>query len=375
MPKRLIVCADGTWNKVEKAQSGKHLSTNVAKIAAALLPVDIHGTTQLLCYFEGVGTHRGEWLRGGMFGLGISKNIERAYTFLVQSYNPEDEIWIFGFSRGAFTARSLAGMIRDCGLLKAENVEQIGAAMKLYRDRYGDTAPDAPRARIFRNTYSWEPPIKFIGVWDTVGALGVPGVHLWLARLLRVDWQFHDTTLSRSIQNAYHALAIHERRSDFKPTLWEKQDWAGASDQILEQVWFSGVHSDVGGGYAATGLSDIAISWLIEKAKAHGLGFREDFLADQGWFAPNVDGQLHDSFDFPFSWLDTLRRKKGDRAFQATATKTFELIHPSVVERFQKHKDSWPPSFLAELENLTARFNSVKPEARHVEPDEPWSRG
>jgi uncharacterized protein (DUF2235 family) len=96
MPKRLIVCADGTWNKVEKAQSGKHLSTNVAKLAAALLPVDVHGTTQLLCYFEGVGTHPGEWLRGGMFGLGISKNIERAYTFLVQSYNPEDEIWIVG---------------------------------------------------------------------------------------------------------------------------------------------------------------------------------------------------------------------------------------------------------------------------------------
>jgi uncharacterized protein (DUF2235 family) len=109
MPKRLIVCADGTWNKVEKAQSGKHFSTNVAKLAAALLPVDVHGTTQLLCYFEGVETHPGEWLRGGMFGLGISKNIERAYTFLVQSYNPEDEIWIVGFSRGAFTARRNAG--------------------------------------------------------------------------------------------------------------------------------------------------------------------------------------------------------------------------------------------------------------------------
>ena len=112
MSKRLIVCADGTWNKVEKAKSGKHLSTNVAKFAAALLPTDIHGIPQWLCYLEGVGTHRGEWLRGGMFGLGISGNIGRAYEFLVQSYEPEDEIWIFGFSRGAFTARSLAGMVR-----------------------------------------------------------------------------------------------------------------------------------------------------------------------------------------------------------------------------------------------------------------------
>src|SRR5450432_1805806 len=112
MPKRLVVCADGTWNRVEKADSGKHLSTNVAKLAAAILPEDAHGTQQLLCYLEGVGTHRGQWIRGGMFGLGISHNIGQAYEFLARSYEPGDEIWLFGFSRGAFTARSLAGMIR-----------------------------------------------------------------------------------------------------------------------------------------------------------------------------------------------------------------------------------------------------------------------
>jgi uncharacterized protein (DUF2235 family) len=353
MAKRLIVCADGTWNKVEKAQSGKHLSTNVAKIAAALLPIDINGIPQLLCYLEGVGTHHGEWLRGGMFGLGISRNIGHAYEFLVQSYEPGDEIWIFGFSRGAFTARSLAGMIRDCGLLMPAHIDQIQAAMKLYRDRYDDTAPDAPRARIFRNTYSYEPNIKFIGVWDTVGSLGVPGIHLWLARLLRIEWQFHDTALSRSVENAYHALAIHEKRSDFEPTLWQKQDWPGSSQRILEQVWFSGVHSDVGGGYAAAGLSDVALLWMIEKAKSHGLGFREDFLSDPRWFAPDPQAELHDSFDFPFSWLDTLRRKKGNRTFKAKGTNTFESLHASVVERFKNRKDSWPPSFLAELQDLT----------------------
>ena len=267
-----------------KKQSGKHLSTNVAKFAAAILPTDVHGTTQLLCYLEGVGTHEGEWIRGGMFGLGISRNIQRAYEFLAQSYEPDDEIWILGFSRGAFTARSLAGMIRDCGLLKRAHLDQIPDAVALYRNRYDDTAPDAPRARIFRNTYSHEPNIKFIGVWDTVGALGVPGVHLWLARLLQTDWQFHDTSLSRSVENAYHALAIHEKRSDFTPTLWEKQDWPKASEQTLEQVWFSGVHSDVGGGYAITGLSDVALLWMIEKARLHGLGFREDFISNEDWF-------------------------------------------------------------------------------------------
>ena len=351
--KRLVVCADGTWNRVENAKSGKHLSTNVAKMAAALLPMDIHGTPQLLCYMEGVGTHHGEWLRGGMFGLGISRNISRAYEFLVQSYEPGDEIWIFGFSRGAFTARSLAGMIRNSGLLKRAHQDQVGAAMALYRDRYDDTAPDAPRARIFRNTYSYEPRIKFIGVWDTVGTLGVPGIHLWLARLLQVDWQFHDTELSRSVENAYHALAIHEKRSDFEPTLWEKQDWPDASGQILEQVWFSGVHSDVGGGYAEAKLSDVALVWMIEKAKLHGLGFRDDFLSDSRWFAPDPLAARHDSFDFPFSWLDTLRRRKGDRTFQAKRASTFESLHAGVVESFKSHKDDWPPSFLPELQKLT----------------------
>ncbi len=351
--KRLIVCTDGTWNRVEKAQSGKHLSTNVAKIAAALLPIDAHGVPQLLCYLEGVGTHRGEWLRGGMFGLGISRNIRRAYEFLVDSYEPGDEIWIFGFSRGAFTARSLAGMIRNSGLLKRAHRDQIDAAMALYRDRYDDTAPDAPRARIFRNTYSYEPDIKFIGVWDTVGSLGVPGIHLWLARLLRIDWQFHDTALSRSVKNAYHALAIHEKRSDFEPTLWQKQDWPGASAQTLEQVWFSGVHSDVGGGYLEEQLSDVAALWMTEKARSRGLGFREDFLSDPRWFAPDVEGQLHDSFDFPFSWLDTLRRKKGDRSYKTKGPNTFESIHPTAAERFERRRDSWPSSFIPELQRLT----------------------
>jgi uncharacterized protein (DUF2235 family) len=361
MPKRLIVCADGTWNKVEKAKSGKHLSTNVAKMAAAILPVDSRGTKQLLCYLEGVGTHRGEWVQGGMFGLGISRNISRAYEFLARSYEPDDEIWLFGFSRGAFTARSLAGMIRDCGLLLPTNIDKVSLAMSLYRDRYDDTAPDAPRARIFRNTYSYEPGIKFIGVWDTVGALGVPGVHLWLARLLGIEWQFHDTKLSRTVENAYHALAIHERRSDFEPTLWEKQEGPGASQQTLKQVWFSGVHSDVGGGYAAAALSDVALTWMIENAAHCGLAFREDFLSDPRWFAATPEGQQHDSFDFPFSWLDTLRRRKGDRAFNAKGPNTFESIDPSVLERFQTVEERWPPTFLAELERLKAMAGPTSP--------------
>ena len=160
------------------------------------------------------------------------------------------------------------------------------------------------------------------------------------------------TTLSRSVENAYHALAIHEKRCDFEPTLWRKQEPEG-SDQTLEQVWFCGVHSDVGGGYVEEQLSDVALLCMIEKAKSRGLGFREDFLSDKRWVNPDPEAMLHDSFDFPFSWLDTLRRKKGDRQFQANGTNTFESLHASVVERFKKGERNWSPSFLKELERLT----------------------
>ena len=113
------------------------------------------------------------------------------------------------------------------------------------------------------------------------------------------------------------------------------------------------MHSDVGGGYLEEQASDVALMWMIEKAKARGLAFREDFLADANWFHPDAEGKLHDSFDFPFSWLDTLRRKKGNREFQANGANTFESLHESVVERFKKGGTDWPPSFLKPLQKLT----------------------
>ena len=344
MRKRLIVCADGTWNSVEKARGGKHVSTNVAKLAAAIQAQGDDGAQQFVCYLQGVGTSRNEWLRGGMFGFGISRNIAKGYEFLVRNYAPGDEIWLFGFSRGAFTARSLGGMIRNCGVLTQDDADQLGAAMALYRDRYDDTAPDAPRARIFRNTYSHEPNIKFIGVWDTVGSLGVPGIHQWLARLLKVDWQFHDTELSKIVENAYQALAIHERRCDFRPTLWQKRDTVEAAKQTLQQVWFTGVHSDVGGGYVESGLSDVPFLWMVDRAKAQGLTFRDDFLQDRRWVDPDPQQAPHDSFDFPFSWLDTLRRQKGDREFRPKKN-TFESIHPTALAQRGSRPDQLPPSF------------------------------
>ena len=206
-------------------------------------------------------------MSGGAFGHGLEDNVYEAYRFLVGNYEPGDELFLFGFSRGAFTARSLAGMIRKCGILERQHVRRYPAAIALYRD---DQHPDSPAARTFRRAHAVGGdatlPIRFIGVWDTVGALGIP--LRGLRGLTRHKYQFHDTELSGSVAQACHALAIDERRAPFEPTLWAYRPKPG---QTVEQVWFAGVHSDVGGGYPDTGLADITLEWMIDRAQGAGL--------------------------------------------------------------------------------------------------------
>lgn len=265
--KRLIICCDGTWNSADQQKNGQLCPTNVIKLATRLANRDDAGVLQVIFYDQGVGTGNAtdRWT-GGAFGRGLEDNILDGYRFLVGNYERGDEIYLFGFSRGAYTARSLAGMVRKCGLLSRNSVGRYLQAIELYR---GDEDVDGPAARSFRTEYAIggdQPiPIKLIGVWDTVGALGIPlrGMR-WVTRK---KYRFHDVQLSRSVEYAYQALAIDERRAPFRPTLWH------SDNPNVEQVWFAGVHSDVGGGYMRTGLSDIALDWMIEKVAGVGLSF------------------------------------------------------------------------------------------------------
>jgi len=270
--KHLIVCCDGTWNTPEQSENGQICPTNVVKMASALTPLARDGTPQIVFYHDGVGTSSGfdlsHWI-GGAFGAGLSKIILDAYRFLVDNYSDGDELYFFGFSRGAYTVRSLAGLVRNCGLLKKIHAEKIPDAYGLYRREDRPAEPDGEEARTFREQFSREVTIKCIGVWDTVGALGIPD-HV-LRHLTEQRWQFHDVKLSRIVEHAYHALAIDERREDFRPTLWEQQPDAG--NQTLEQVWFAGVHCNVGGGYEESGLSDLAFLWMKAQAETCGLTF------------------------------------------------------------------------------------------------------
>ena len=219
MPKKLIVCADGTWNTENTTDQGRPCATNVIRIARALLPTDSQGVAQVVHYEKGVGTDFGVKVRGGALGRGIFQNVSDGYDFLVHNYEPGDRIYLFGFSRGAFTVRSLAGLIRNSGMLQRGQESFRDEAIALYRDYDPATAPDGPKSVSFRAAHSHEPDIEFIGVWDTVGALGIPNLDGRFRLLKGLDWQFHDVKLSRIVKHAFHALAIHEHRAEFLPTL------------------------------------------------------------------------------------------------------------------------------------------------------------
>ncbi len=304
MPKKIIVFCDGTWNKEDqKTQDGVPCPTNVLRMLEATKSAGDDGELQIVHYIEGVGTRWWDRVWGGGFGLGISANIKDAYRFIVSNYDPGDGLFLIGFSRGAFTARSIAGFINNLGILRRDKLHLVNEAYDHYRDRSEDWRPRGGKSVDFRTQNSHpDPEIAFLGVWDTVGALGAPfGLVSGFVTDLLFKTKFHDVTLSPIVKSAYHALAIDERRWPFRPTLWTLHPTHEARIAQLraenrkapyEQRWFPGAHSDVGGGYETTGLSDCALAWMIEKAQAHGL----HVVAADGWpLAPDPLAPIHDS--------------------------------------------------------------------------------
>ncbi len=354
MPRKLIVCADGTWNTADETDHGTPCPTNVRKIATALLPADRAGTPQVVHYHAGVGTNFGQQLTGGAFGAGLFENVRECYRFLIQNYEPGDRLHFFGFSRGAYTVRSLTGLIRCCGILRRGHEGQEDAAVAHYRSYDEDTAPDSPRMRAFRKEHAHhdEQEIEVIGVWDTVGAMGIPGLDGRFRLMHGLDWQFHDVKLSSYVKNAFHALAIHEHRKEFVPALWEQTESGAAKGQCLEQMWFTGSHSDVGGGYAEAGLSDVALMWMIEKVKACGLEFDE---AGVGKITANALANAHDSFSVLYKVLAVLGHSTSGvwRELGPTQAKArWEDVHPTAVERFRTPNIKpgfWPETFRSAL--------------------------
>lgn len=268
--KRIIICSDGTWNKPEEDLT-KDYPTNVLKFSRAIKPVDDKGVAQTVFYDWGIGSYHDK-VGGGSFGAGLDKNIMDGYRYIVHNYDIGDEIFLFGFSRGAYTVRCLAGLINNCSVLKKEHENRIAEAYKLYKNP--KEKPDGMVSQEFRNKYSHsqKTPIHFVGVWDTVGALGLPKS---IFGFIKDKHLFYDNKIGSIIKTARHALSIDERRKDFEPTIWQ-QDWEKKVD--LKQVWFAGVHSDVGGSYPPDKnghvLSDIPMMWMKNEAEKQNLQFQ-----------------------------------------------------------------------------------------------------
>lgn len=312
--KRIAIFADGTWNSPEKGGA-----TNVLQMARAVQPV-ASGVEQVAFYDWGVGTDRKK-MAGGISGAGIDKNIMDCYRFIVHNYSDGDKLYFFGFSRGAYTVRSLGGFIRNCGVLKREHADKIPDAYKLYRKRTKSSSPDAPEARAFRDDYAVADitSIEFMGVWDTVGSLGIP-VPFW-GTLGEKEFLFHDTEPSKIITHARHAVSIDENREDFEPTLWSPKP-----SLDLQQVWFAGVHSDVGGGYKESGLSHCASKWMLDEARSFGLGFESHFIDS---LQPDPEDKQHNE-------------RKGIYRLRGKSARTISgPVHISVKERWDMDVDDY----------------------------------
>jgi len=301
----IVICCDGTWNTPDQKEGGVPVPTNVARLFNAVADTEENGTKQHKYYHPGVGSGKSLWdkIIGGGTGLGLDQNIMSAYYELTRNYTDGDKIFLFGFSRGAYTARSLAGFISICGLLDTRGLKSKQGWKQvnhLFQDGYRKrTLTQWPTEYRFHDP---KPSITFLGVWDTVGALGIPEDLAFLNLLeKRSNYTFYDTTLSPLIKTARHALSLDEQRASFQPTLWEK-----TSDQDAEERWFPGAHSDVGGGYREHGLSDAALNWMIQEASLIGLAFDIRMICQ----IPhnNFQDVLHDPCDGVFGLMATMPR-------------------------------------------------------------------
>jgi uncharacterized protein (DUF2235 family) len=312
--KRIVILIDGTWN-----EEGKGNDTNIAKLdpnykaagAPLIKPQAADGTAQMTFYHKGVGADPDflKHLLGGAIGLGLKQIVQDAYQTLVANFASGDEIYISGFSRGAYAARALAGLIGASGIQRSTDKEGFETVWNHYRvdpavregakpAGSGDRQTiDSYNKMAAQNAIHTDRAIKCVGVFDTVGSYGVPA-GIGLAALGRyftlLTLGFHDTSFGSHIDVGLHAVAVDERRRPFVPTFWTAPKGHKPRGHV-EQTWFAGVHCNVGGSYPDAGLSDEALIWMIARIGAlTGLEFDPDRVKAVTQ-AANVNGEVYDS--------------------------------------------------------------------------------
>lgn len=363
--KHLIICLDGTWSDANAPAP----QTNIAILAGVIDPNPDGAPEQRVYYDAGVGTGGLiDRIAGGVFGKGLSANVLAAYRFLSQFYAPGDNIYVFGYSRGAFTARSLCGFLSASGLLTAD---MCNAANQEFAWNYYRTPPKqrfpADRARLKRITHP-DPRVRFLGVFDTVGALGIP--RSFMSRIGRRSLQFHDADVSSIVDHSCHALAIDEYRLEFEASVWTEP--RHRKYHSVEQAWFPGSHANIGGGCADRGLSDLALEWMLKRLERHSPELK--LAPKETWaqpLSPDYRGRLYDERSWMFwrsRWRPLVRLINrceigGARFFRLPQIRPHsrpigEMVHWSALARWEETKANrrWqryqPRNLLAALKSV-----------------------
>ncbi len=379
--KNIILSTDGTGNA-----GGVGHGTNVWRLHTAIdrqnhLTVK-NNTRQVAFYHDGVGTQDKKILKiiGGVFGYGLKRTIKELYTFLVNNYEPGDKIYLFGFSRGAYTVRLLAGMILACGILDrnsydnksdtdlANDVENIYRLLQelieqqkedqLEKNENKSNFADTTRKSIRKISNKLKPlenipkdihlniKISFMGVWDTVDAYAIPSDTLAkiLDSLFYISFREHDNALNESVESACHVLSIDDKRRTFEPVLWQENP-ENNDHQRIKQVWFSGVHANVGGGYPRQGIAWNTLEWMMLNAKKAGLRFVPE---DINQFTENkdVNDKMYDSRSGLAAYYAFKQRNIDKLWDEYTSTSSKPRLHISVFERIATRAEGYAPSNL-----------------------------
>jgi uncharacterized protein (DUF2235 family) len=395
MPKNIVVMSDGTGQV-----GGKGHDTNVYKFFRML---EDRTDRQIVFYDEGLGTVENP-LTGKIFGTGFTRNILQCYKFIFENYKAGDQLFFFGFSRGAATVRSLASFIHYFGILPLSRPELIGEAYSLYQNRKqpkrseaestvqaeGRSFKEKMASRAFKaidkiayqyNQVAHEDleetsaefvhqhpnqwvNIEFLGVWDTVPALGLvplPGIDYLIDRVPAWKHQYHDFKLHPSVRHAYHALSIDDDRKWFFPTVWKEYD---PGKQTVEQVWFGGAHTDVGGGFWEAGFSDIALEWMAQKALQHGIWL---YLHSRRYWNFCIAPDATDMFHSPrMGWSRIFKAGIRETIWDGQAYQVFgpPRIHESVLER-ARQEPAYRPWILRNYPDVDAWFEQKYQDLLH----------
>lgn len=371
MPKNIILCADGTGNK-----GGVTPDSNVYKIYKSIdkyfkgkIVNNIELDKQIVFYDNGVGTHKNKYIRAffAAFGFGFEDNVCDLYKFLARHYEPGDRIYFFGFSRGSSTVRACNGFISICGLAKGAGLrncaldQRVSEAFSAYK-KHRKQPELAASLKNSENSHG-AVDIEFLGIWDTVVALGFPkrtditgpvsaliNMVLWVAEttLDRIwNHSFYYYRLTDNVKQAYQALAIDDERTAFWPFVWREQ---GRTPGSVEQVWFAGMHSNVGGGYARSGMASISLYWMMVRAQKHGLVLLDDAIRE-AYGDSHVHGRMYNSRD-GFGSFYRYHPRDIEELCKDRVTADIK-IHRSVIERMYHRTANYAPG------HLPAKFHVV----------------